>query len=90
MNLNFIRKPIADLFSVSVDSRRETLEKKMVTMAEAVCGRAIKEKKWNYAQATIVQETLIDLYDQVVLGYATFEDFKEFCGRLEALGLSTK
>ena len=73
--------------ALKVDSRRERLESDMYNLLSAARDRALTGGKWKPTKETLAAEgELLDLFTQVVLGYATLADFTAACSRWETAG----
>lgn len=75
---------------IPVDSRREKLEaqiKELIGVVRARTLEDLKEGKWTPTHETArLEEELLSLADEVILGYATYEDFKARFLRWEVSG----
>ena len=69
------------------DARRPAVEQEMLALLRAVHAQAISSRRWTAtAEVEHVQNELGVLFDSVVLGYKSLEDFKKAVERWEALG----
>ena len=92
MNLDFFqgffRKRTAEVDPLAVprDMRREALEQSMLKLVQGAADRIMKGNKYNNSQETELAYTEIkQIFDQVVLGDATLEEYSAACRRWEAV-----
>ena len=74
-------------FGVRHDARTDTLEKDMYDFLKAAGEKILAGGRWRDTPKTLNAESeLLHLFNEVVIGRATLEDFKAACCRWEALG----
>jgi len=87
MILNFFNRLFAGYMTIIKDIEREVLDKKMVALVKDAVDRVSEGGKWNFSsESAAAQAVLLDLYDEVLLGHATLQDFKAACRRWEDSG----
>ena len=83
----FLGNRSLDLLSIPVDTRREKLERKMFNLVAAARDRALAGGKWQPKKETLaIEGELLHLFEQVVLGHATIDEFQAACRRWETAG----
>ena len=73
-----------DPLSIHGDKKHEELRKSMLDEVRNIGDRIIAKGRFNNsAEVKHLQEEVMSIADDVLLGHATFEEFKAFCRRWE-------